>query len=233
MSASRVVVDLRNVSRVHDGPPPVTALAGVDLTVLQQEYVAVVGPSGAGKSTLMHLLGLLDKPSSGTYLLGDVDTGGLGEGERTALRAERIGFVFQDFHLLPYRTVLDNVAAGLLYGHRKLDRGARRTRSLAVLGQVGLADRGDSAAGVLSGGERQRVAIARALVSEPSLLLCDEPTGNLDSATSGRILALLDEVHRAGQTVVVVTHDPQVAARATRRITVADGAIVDDSRSTR
>jgi putative ABC transport system ATP-binding protein len=184
-----------------------------------------MGPSGSGKSTWLNLVGLLDRPTEGAYLLDGVDTGALKEADRTALRAHRIGFVFQAFHLLPGLTAVENVMMGLLY--RGMRRTARRVAATTVLARVGLAHRADATANQLSGGERQRVAIARALVTEPSLLLCDEPTGNLDSESGDRVLALIDEVHRDGQTVVVVTHDHQAAQRARRLITIHDGQLAE------
>jgi putative ABC transport system ATP-binding protein len=184
-----------------------------------------MGPSGSGKSTWLNLVGLLDRPTEGAYLLDGVDTGELRESDRTALRAHSIGFVFQAFHLVAGLTAVENVMMGLLY--RGLRRSTRRAAALSVLTRVGLAHRVDATANQLSGGERQRVAIARALVTEPSLLLCDEPTGNLDSDSADRVLALIDEVHRDGQTVVVVTHDPQAAKRARRLVTIRDGRLAE------
>jgi len=217
------VVELREMAKTYPGPPPVHALHACELTIERGEYVAVVGPSGSGKSTWLNLVGLLDSPTGGRYLMDGVDTGQLDERDRTALRAARIGFVFQSFHLLAHRTAAENVMLGLLY--RGIPRARRRRAATAILERVGLGHRVEASAGHLSGGERQRVAIARALVSEPSLLLCDEPTGNLDSDSAGRVLALIDEVHRAGQTVVVVTHDEAVARRAQRVVTIKDGRL--------
>lgn len=217
------VVELRQVGHRYAGPPPVHALRPGDLTIARGEHLAVVGPSGSGKSTWLNIVGLLDRPTHGTYLLDGLDTGRLSEPERTALRATRIGFVFQSFHLLAGRTALDNVMLGLLYqGQRRAHRDAQ---AMAVLEQAGIAHRANADVTHLSGGERQRVAIARALVARPSLLLCDEPTGNLDSHSADRVLGLIDQVHQAGQTVVIVTHDPAVAARARRVVTIHDGAI--------
>jgi putative ABC transport system ATP-binding protein len=217
------VVELRDVARTYQGPPPVAALAPCDLVIGQGEYVTVVGRSGSGKSTLLNLIGLLDVPSAGSYRLEGIDTSGLGEGDRAALRGRRIGFVFQAFHLLGQRSALYNVELGALYTAPSSPR--RRRMALELLEHVGLADRVTTPAARLSGGERQRVAIARALVNRPSLLLCDEPTGNLDSVTAQAILGLLDRLHGDGLTVVVVTHDPQVAARGDRTVTMRDGTL--------
>ncbi|WP_404871002.1 ABC transporter ATP-binding protein (plasmid) [Kitasatospora griseola] len=219
------VIEFRGVGLTYPGPPPVTALRPCHLTVQQGEYVTIVGPSGSGKSTFLNIVGLLDAPTTGQYLLDGIDTAVLPDTDRTALRGRRIGFVFQSFHLLAHRSATENVALGMLYTTAKGRRGAaeRRMRAQDALLKVGLGHRLDSLPTRLSGGERQRVAIARALVGNPSLLLCDEPTGNLDSRTADSILALLDELHEAGMTVLLITHDPQVASRAQRMITIRDG----------
>jgi putative ABC transport system ATP-binding protein len=221
--AEAPVVELRGVTFVYPGPPAVQALHGIDLTVRHGEYVAIVGASGSGKSTLLNLLGLLDRPTSGGLALDGIDVGNLREGQRTALRASRIGFVFQAFHLLPYRSAVDNVALALLY--RATPRRSRNRQAAEALDRVGLAHRSSAMTVNLSGGERQRVAIARALVGRPSLLLCDEPTGNLDSGTAANVLGLIQQLHDDGMTVVMITHDPAVAARATRAVRMHDGAI--------
>jgi putative ABC transport system ATP-binding protein len=220
-------VSFRGVARTYPGPPPVTALRPSDLIVRRGEYVTVTGPSGSGKSTLLNLVGLLDAPSGGVYALDGIDTGALRERDRTALRARRIGFVFQAFHLLPQATASENVALAMLY--TRIPRDQRRERAARMLERVGLAHRAHAPAAQLSGGERQRVAIARALVHRPSLLLCDEPTGNLDSATTQTVLALLAELHRDGLTVMVVTHDPQVADRGQRTVQIRDGTVAAGS----
>jgi putative ABC transport system ATP-binding protein len=229
------VVELTGVTRVFPGPPEVRALGPVDLAVRAGEYVAVVGASGSGKSTLLSLVGLLDRPTSGVYRFEGTPVTGmgadeLGEAELTALRGRRIGFVFQDFHLLTQRSATENVALGQLYTAR--GRRRRWADARQALCQVGLGHRLDAAPATMSGGERQRVAIARALVNRPALLLCDEPTGNLDSATRGQVLDLIDHLHSDGMTVVSVTHDPATAERATRRVTLRDGQIVDDEVAT-
>lgn len=223
MSPQQPVMEFRGVSHTYPGPPAVHALQPCDLTVGRGEYVAVVGPSGSGKSTWLNIAGLLDKPTTGTYVLDGVDTGSLPERARTALRAERLGFVFQAFHLLPYRSAVDNVALGLLY--RGVPRSDRGRIASAMLDKVGLTARAAAVTSQLSGGERQRVAIARALVVRPSILLCDEPTGNLDSVTASGVLRLLDQLNDEGLSVVVVTHDRQVAGRANRTISIHDGVV--------
>ncbi len=215
------VVELRAVTRRFPGPPVVEALRAVDLRVERGDYLSIVGPSGSGKSTLLNVLGLLDRPTSGEYLLDGRVAGTASEGERARLRAQRIGFVFQSFHLLPQRTVLDNVVLATMYGG--VPRARRRARALAALERVGLSHRVGFWPTTLSGGERQRVAVARALVTEPHLLLADEPTGNLDTASSAQVMALFDELHADGVTLAVITHDLAVSARAARRVRIEDG----------
>lgn len=217
------VIELTGLSRSFPGSPPVTALHPTDLTIHQGDYLAVTGPSGSGKSTLLNLLGLLDRPTSGTYRFRGTDVQQLGEAKRTALRGRRIGFVFQAFHLIPHRTTVENVALAQLYVTDR--RHERRLAAEAVLRRVGLGHRLDALPTTLSGGERQRVAVARALVNSPDLLLCDEPTGNLDSTTAATVLDLIDDLHTDNVTVIVITHDPTVAARATRRVAILDGRI--------
>jgi len=217
------VVRLENVGRTFDSTPPVEALKPADITIARGEYVAIVGPSGSGKSTLLHLLGLLDTPSCGTYWLDGIDTSTLTEPERAGLRASRIGFVFQSFHLLAHRSTVENVAMAELYGKRK--RRERTDRAITALQQVGLGHRLDAFPTTLSGGERQRVAVARALVASPSLVLADEPTGNLDSATTEAVLAMFAELHQRGITLAVITHDTDVAAGAGRQIRIHDGLV--------
>ncbi len=217
------VIELRGLARTYPGSPPVPALRPSDLVIEAGGYVAVTGPSGSGKSTLLHLLGLLDAPTQGRYLLDGVDTSTLNDRDRSALRGRRIGFVFQAFHLLPYRTALENVLLAQLYN--QTPRGSRLEAAAGALQSVGLGHRMDALPTTLSGGECQRVAIARALVSRPSLLLCDEPTGNLDSRTAAALLELLDELNRGGFTIVVITHDQQAAAHAARQIAISDGVL--------
>ncbi|WP_418959336.1 ABC transporter ATP-binding protein [Streptomyces tritici] len=217
------VIEFREVGLTYPGPPPVTALRPCDLTVERGEFVAVVGPSGSGKSTFLNIAGLLDAPTCGRYLLDGIDTGALRDADRTALRGRRIGFVFQSFHLLPQRSALENVMLALVYNGTS--RRERAPRARQALEQVGLGHRVEAVPTRMSGGERQRVAIARALVTRPSLLLCDEPTGNLDSANADSVLALLEQLHADDMTVLVITHDPLVAARAKRTVTIRDGVL--------
>jgi putative ABC transport system ATP-binding protein len=220
------IVEMRDVRFGYPGPPPVEVLHGIDLTIGPGEYVAVTGPSGSGKSTLLNLLGLLDRPTAGRFTLDGTDATTLRESRRTALRAGRIGFVFQAFHLLPHRSAVENVALAMLY--TATPRRARRPAAVAALDRVGLAHRSAARAVNLSGGERQRVAIARAVVTRPRLLLCDEPTGNLDSVTAASVLDLIEELHSEGMTIVMITHDHAVAARAARTVRIVDGSIVAD-----
>ncbi len=221
--ASHAVVALEGVGRVYPTDPPVNALVDVDLSIAAGDWMAVEGPSGSGKSTLLNVVGCLDSPTSGTYWFEGIDVSDLTDRERTGLRSRRIGFVFQSFHLLRYRTVLENVMMAEVY--RRHSRGGRKERALAALDRVGLTPRSDFLPMHLSGGEQQRVAIARALLGSPGLLLADEPTGNLDSATSARILDLFDGLHGEGLTIVMITHDPEVARRAHRRIHLRDGRL--------
>ncbi|HEU0152391.1 MAG TPA: ABC transporter ATP-binding protein [Arenimonas sp.] len=214
------------VKRYTMGEEELMALAGVDLHIGRNEYVALIGPSGSGKSTLMNLIGCLDTPSEGSYVLNGRDTSTMNDNELAQVRNQEIGFVFQSFHLLPRLTVLENVMQPLVY--RGIPRAERMVRAKAALEQVGLGNRLGHRPNQLSGGQRQRVAVARALVGKPSILLADEPTGNLDSRTSEEIMALFDEVHRSGQTVVVVTHEPDIAAHCRRTLRVSDGKIVED-----
>jgi len=216
-------VEFVGVVRAYPGPPPVPALRRADLVIGAGEYVAVVGPSGSGKSTFLNVVGLLDRPDAGVYRLDGIDTATLAERDRTALRGRRIGFVFQAFHLVRHRSVLDNVTLALLY--TGVSRRSRAGLALASLERVGIAHRAHAMAGHLSGGEAQRVAIARALVNRPSMLLCDEPTGNLDSANAQAVLAQIDELNAEGLTVLMVSHDQQVAGRARRSILIKDGVL--------
>lgn len=215
------LVELTDVTRSFPGVPEVQALKAVNLRIEPGDYVSIVGPSGSGKSTMLNILGLLDRPTVGEYRLEGVLTGTLNEEERAAERAHRIGFVFQSFHLLPRRTVFENVLMPLLYNGTP--RSEREERARDALERVGLGHRTAFLPTVLSGGERQRVAIARAVVTRPSLLLADEPTGNLDEMTGNEIMALFEELNDDGLTLVVITHDAGVARRASRSIRIADG----------
>ncbi|MGH3497896.1 MAG: ABC transporter ATP-binding protein [Nocardioidaceae bacterium] len=203
------------------------ALRNINLHVVHGEYVAIIGPSGSGKSTLLNLLGLLDRPTSGTYRFAGVDVSRLRERERSAYRGQLIGFVFQSFHLLDQRSALENVILGALYQPAKGPNRELAQRAQQALASVALSHRLTSPPSRLSGGERQRVAIARALINQPELLLCDEPTGNLDSANTNNVLRLIDQLHTTGQTVLVITHDPTVAAHAQRRVAITDGVLAE------
>ncbi|MFI7703031.1 ABC transporter ATP-binding protein [Nonomuraea sp. NPDC049480] len=243
------VISLTDVRREFPAQPPVRALDGVTLRVDRGDYLAIAGPSGSGKSTLLNVLGLLDRPSSGSYRLDGTETTTLRDGARTRLRGERIGFVFQSFHLLSHRSVVENVMLAEIYRSRGARReraqptsseaaatistagqarGGRRERALAALDRVGLGHRTGFSPGRLSGGERQRTAIARALMGGPSLLLCDEPTGNLDSRNTEAVLDLFDELRAHGLTIVVITHEHEVSERAERRVRITDGVLVEE-----
>lgn len=223
MSGDTCVIEMRRAGLTYPGPPPVAALKPCDLVVRKGEFVTIVGPSGSGKSTFLNIAGLLDSPTEGHYLLDGIDTGTLSDPDRSALRGRRIGFVFQAFHLMPHRTAVDNVALSMVYA------GAGRKDRVRAAGEalerVGLSHRMNAVPTTLSGGERQRVAIARALAARPSLLLCDEPTGNLDSATAATIMGLLEALHGDGMTVLVITHDPAVAERGMRTLSIRDGML--------
>ena len=219
------VIRLSSAAYTYRGPPPVTALKPTSMVIYRGEHVAITGPSGSGKSTLLNLLGLLDKPTQGTIEIDGIDVGAAPERERAAVRAHHIGFVFQSFHLLPYRTSIENVMLAQVYADEPRRR--RHAAAMAALAQVGLDHRAHALPTALSGGERQRVAIARALVNRPSLLMCDEPTGNLDTATTDELSDLLESLHRAGATLVVITHNPAVASRAQRQIAIRDGELTE------
>lgn len=219
------MVRLRGVGRQYGTEAPVVALRGVDLELYPGESVAIVGASGSGKTTLLNIVGCLDRQTSGTYQLNGVDVSGLSDRQRAGLRSRHLGFIFQSFHLLSYRTVLENVMLAEVYGRQP--RSGRAARARSALSAVGLDGRNDFLPTRLSGGERQRVAIARALVNGPELLLCDEPTGNLDSVTTESILQLLGGLHGEGHTIVMITHDPGVAQWADRQVRLADGQIRD------
>jgi ABC-type lipoprotein export system ATPase subunit/cell division protein FtsX len=219
------LLELNKLGRQYGSEPAVHALVDVNLFVDHGEWLAITGPSGAGKSTLLNVIGCLDRPSSGSYLFEGIETARLTDKQRAGLRSRRIGFVFQAFHLLPYRSVLENVMLAEVY--RRQTRRGRRQRALAAIERVGLSHRAEFSPAKLSGGERQRVAIARALVGSPSLLLCDEPTGNLDSKSSASILELFENLNRDGLTLITVTHNEDVANRASRRVHIVDGSLTE------
>lgn len=221
------VVEMRNITKVYGhGEAEVRAVDGVTLTVDQGEYVAIMGASGSGKSTLMNIIGALDVATSGSYRIDGVDIGDLDDDALSLVRNRRIGFIFQAFNLIPRMSAAANVELPLMY--RGVRRGERRRRALAALEKVGLADRSHHQPNELSGGQQQRVAVARALAMEPSLMLADEPTGNLDSRSTADVLDLLDEIHAEGKTIVIITHEDEVAARASRVVTLRDGRIESD-----
>jgi putative ABC transport system ATP-binding protein len=221
------VIELQKISRHYQmGQQLIKAVDEIDLTIERNEYVMFIGSSGSGKSTVMNIVGCLDTPTSGQYILNGTNVDGLDENALADIRNQEIGFIFQTFNLLPRATALRNVMQPLIY--RGLRFAERKAAAEEVLARVGLADRGDHLPNELSGGQRQRVAIARALVTRPSILLADEPTGNLDSQTTTEILALFDELHAGGQTIVVVTHEPEVAAHGSRTIRLKDGHVESD-----
>ncbi len=222
------VIEIEGVHKIYrTGVLEVAALRGVSLTISAGEYVALMGPSGSGKSTLMHILGCLDVPTSGTYRLAGEDVSTMSEVELADVRNRRIGFVFQQFNLLASLSALRNVELPLVYAG--VDRSARKERAMAALNRVGMGDRVEHRPGELSGGQQQRVAVARAVVSDPALILADEPTGNLDSVSAGEVLDLLAELHDSGRTVVLITHDADVADVASSTFRIFDGQILDSS----
>jgi putative ABC transport system ATP-binding protein len=226
--AGTPVIELVDVTKTYrSGVLSVDALRGVSLSVQSGEYLAVMGPSGSGKSTLMHILGCLDVPSSGSYRLAGDDVARLGEEDLATIRNRRIGFVFQQYNLLPSLTAARNVELPLVYAG--VERQERRRRALESLERVGLGDRVEHRPNELSGGQQQRVAVARALVTEPEVILADEPTGNLDSTTTTEVLELFSELHRAGRTLVLITHEPEVAEQARRVVRIRDGLIAADT----
>lgn len=222
------IIEIKNIKRDFPlGSEIIQVLKGIDITINKGEYVALMGPSGSGKSTFMNILGCLDTPTSGSYILNGKDVSKMADNELAGIRNKEIGFVFQTFNLLPRTTALDNVALPMVYaGFKKQDRNARATE---VLKQVGLGDRMDHRPNQLSGGQRQRVAVARALVNHPSIILADEPTGNLDSKTSIEIMKLFGDIHANGNTVILVTHEEDIAAYAHRVIRLRDGIIESDN----
>ena len=221
------VLRLDNVSRTFPGTPPVEALKSTTLEIRRGEFVGIVGPSGSGKSTMLNLIGALDVPSTGHVVIDGFDVGEMSDAEVSALRGQRIGFVFQTFNLIDGLTALDNVAVGLTYAG--VGRAERARRAVDALESVGLGHRMTHRPTEMSGGERQRVAIARAIVGKPALLLADEPTGNLDSVTSESIISIFRELHGAGATIALITHDPELADLLPRTVTLRDGQIVQDS----
>ena len=225
-----MLIDVHGVKKIYEvGIQKIEALAGVDLTIERNEYLAIMGPSGSGKSTFMNILGCLDTPSEGTYILNDQEVSNLTDDELARIRNKEIGFVFQTFNLLPRATALQNVELPLIYGGVSSD--ARRKRAWEALDAVGLKDRAVHRPNELSGGQRQRVAIARALVNRPSIILADEPTGNLDSKTGEEIMTILNEIHRAGNTIVIVTHEEYIAEHASRIVRLLDGMIESDKKT--
>jgi putative ABC transport system ATP-binding protein len=227
-----MLIDIRDITKVYEmGEEKVHALSGVTLGVERGEYVAIMGPSGSGKSTLMNLIGCLDTPTSGSYVLNGREVARMTDDELAAIRNQEIGFVFQTFNLLPRTTALQQVELPLVYSG--LSRRDRRDRAVRALEAVGLADRMNHHPNEMSGGQRQRVAIARALVNDPSILLADEPTGNLDSQTGAEIMALFDDLNSRGNTIVLVTHEEDIAAHARRIVRLLDGKVRDDGPNTR
>jgi putative ABC transport system ATP-binding protein len=219
-------LELRDVRKAYPGEPPLEILHGIDVVIRHGELVAIIGPSGSGKSTLLNVIGTLDRTTSGKVIVDGNDTADLNDKQLASLRAARVGFVFQQFHLLAHRSALDNVALGLLY--QGLRRKERRERAAEALDRVKLSHRLDHLPGQLSGGERQRVAIARAVVAEPAILLADEPTGNLDTKTGIAVMQILNDLNQIGITIVVVTHDREVAGQFPRTIAIRDGEIESD-----
>lgn len=225
---SKPIIEIKGITRDFPlGNETVYVLKGIDLHINKGEYVALMGPSGSGKSTLMNLLGCLDTPTAGTYVLNGKDVSKMKDDELAEIRNKEIGFVFQTFNLMPRTTALDNVALPMIYAG--YDKHSRTKRATTVLTQVGLSDRMDHKPNQLSGGQRQRVAVARALVNHPSIILADEPTGNLDSKTSVEIMNLFDEIHANGNTVILVTHEEDIAKHAHRIIRLKDGMIESDN----
>jgi len=227
---AKPVIEIEKLTKVYKmGEVEVRALAGVDLTVNEAEFVAVMGPSGSGKSTLMNIVGCLDRPTAGKYTLDGVDVSALNRDQRAVIRNAKIGFVFQSFNLLARTSAVENVELPMLYGELGLSRGERRRAALDALHRVGLAGRENNYPSQLSGGQQQRVAIARALVTDPAIVLADEPTGNLDTRTSEEIMAIFQELNDSGKTIVLITHEADIAQHAKRNVQVRDGLIQIDT----
>lgn len=228
--AAAPVIRLRDIYRTYEmGDQVLNALAGVSLDIMRNEYVAIVGASGSGKSTMMNIIGCLDRATQGDYLLNGTDVGDMSEAQLARARNREIGFIFQSFNLLSRASALKNVMQPLVY--RGIARAERKRLAAEALGHVGLGDRLESRPNQMSGGQRQRVAIARALIGQPAILLADEPTGNLDSKTSQEIMALIDQLHQQGQTIIMVTHEPDIAAHCERVIRLTDGKVESDERN--
>jgi len=228
--AAAPVIRLRDIYRTYEmGDQVLNALAGVSLDIMRNEYVAIVGASGSGKSTMMNIIGCLDRATQGDYLLNGTDVGDMSEAQLARARNREIGFIFQSFNLLSRASALKNVMQPLVY--RGIPRAERKRLAAEALGHVGLGDRLESRPNQMSGGQRQRVAIARALIGQPAILLADEPTGNLDSKTSQEIMALIDQLHQQGQTIIMVTHEPDIAAHCKRVIRLTDGKVESDERN--
>ena len=223
------MIELRNITKTYnkDGGVEVRVLRGIDLAIGQGEFVSIMAPSGMGKSTMMNIIGCLDQPTGGEYLLDGIEVAGMNDDDLSSIRNKKIGFVFQSFNLLPRTTALENVELPLIYSPDDLDI---KAKAMGALEAVGLGDRVGHQPSELSGGQQQRVAIARALVNDPALILADEPTGNLDSASSQEVMAIFKKLHSDGRTVILVTHEPEVAAQADRIIRMKDGQVVSDER---
>jgi putative ABC transport system ATP-binding protein len=230
MNKNEPIIAMANIRKVYDtGKVKVEALKGVDLDIFPGEFVAIVGPSGSGKSTLMNLVGCLDTPTDGTYSIGGDNVAGVSRDTLAEIRNRRVGFVFQNFNLLPHITAQENVELPMLFGG--VSPKERRTRAAELLGKVGLGDRLDHKPTELSGGQMQRVAIARALAMNPDIILADEPTGNLDTSSGTDVMGLFNELWKSGRTLVIITHDPALAKRASRRVEIRDGRITSDTRN--
>lgn len=228
---NKVVIAIRDISKVYRmGAEVIKALKSVSLDINHNEYVALMGPSGSGKSTLMNILGCLDSPSTGSYILNNIDVSRMDDGDLAEVRNKQIGFIFQTFNLLPRLSSLDNVALPLVYAG--ISKNQRRDKAAEALNKVGLGDRMSHKPNELSGGQRQRVAIARALVNNPSIILADEPTGNLDTKTSIEIMSIFEDIHNAGNTVILVTHEPDIAEHAHRIVRLRDGLVESDEMNT-